>query len=122
MAFQTEYEFILPKGYVDNEGNLHKDGIMRLATAADEILPQKDSRVKQNPSYLAVILLSRVISRLGDIKNITPKTVEELFSSDLTFLQNFYQQINENGSASMSAECPKCEHLFEVENNVLGEH
>ena len=83
MAFQTEFEFTLPKGYVDSEGNLHKSGVMRLATAADEILPQKDARVHQNPAYLIVILLSRVINRLGDITNITPKTIEGLFSAGL---------------------------------------
>lgn len=89
MSFQTEYEFMLPKGYVDSDGNLHKQGIMRLATAADEILPQKDPRVQANPSYLVVIVLSRVISKLGDLTNITPKTIEALFSSDLAFLQDF---------------------------------
>ena len=91
MAFQTEYEFTLPKGFVDSEGNLHKLGVMRLATAADEILPQKDPRVHQNPAYLAVIVLSRVITKLGELNNISPKTVEGLFSSDLAFLQDFYR-------------------------------
>ncbi|MCB0258574.1 MAG: phage tail assembly protein [Calditrichaeota bacterium] len=121
MAFQTEFEFTLPKGYVDSEGNLHKSGVMRLATAADEILPQKDARVHQNPAYLIVILLSRVINRLGDITNITPKTIEGLFSADLAFLQDFYQQINENETPGVAAVCPKCEHKFVVENHQLGE-
>jgi hypothetical protein len=121
MAFKTEYEFTLPKGYVDADGNLHKDGIMRLATAADEILPQKDPRVKQNPAYLVVILLSRVISQIGEINNITPKTVEDLFSSDLAYLQDYYQRINENGSKNINTVCPKCEHPFEVEGSHPGE-
>jgi len=121
MSFQTEYEFMLPKGYVDSDGNLHKQGIMRLATAGDEILPQKDPRVQANPSYLVVIVLSRVISKLGDLTNITPKTIESLFSSDLAFLQNFYHQINENGTTSVKAVCPKCEHEFELEHNGSGE-
>lgn len=121
MAFQTEFEFSLPKGYVDEEGNLHKAGTMRLATAADEILPQKDPRVHQNPAYLVVILLSRVITNLGDIKNVTTKTVEGLFSADLAYLQDFYQRINENGAAVVKAVCPKCEHQFELESSSPGE-
>jgi len=121
MAFETEFEFTLPKGYVDSDGNLHKNGVMKLATAADEILPQKDPRVQQNPAYLVVILLSRVITKLGDLTNITPKTIEGLFSADLAFLQSFYQRINENGLANIKASCPRCEHQFEVEYNGQGE-
>ena len=121
MTFQTEYEFTLPKGYVDSEGNLHKQGIMRLATAADEILPQKDPRVQQNPAYLAAIVLSRVITKMGDLTNITPKTIEGLFSSDLAFLQEFYSRINENGTTTIKAICPECEHEFELEHNGSGE-
>lgn len=122
MALQTEFAFTLPKGYVDDEGNLHKSGVMRLATAADEILPQKDPRVQQNPAYLVVILLSRVIGKMGELTNITPKTIEGLFSADLAFLQDFYQSINRNGTAATKATCPKCEHQFEVERNGhLGE-
>src|SRR3990172_12351183 len=98
MAFQTEFEFALPKGYVDEEGNLHKKGVMRLATAADEILPMKDPRVQSNPAYLTVILLSRVITKLGDLQTINTKTIENLFASDLSFLQDFYRRINENGT------------------------
>jgi hypothetical protein len=120
MALQTEFEFTLPKGYVDEEGNLHKKGVMRLATAADEILPQKDPRVQQNPAYLAVIVLSRVVIKLGDLTNITLKTIEGLFSCDLAFLQDFYQRINMNGSAAVKATCPKCEHQFEMETGTLG--
>lgn len=122
MAFQTEYEFTLPKGYVDPEGNLHKSGMMRLATAADEILPQKDPRVQQNPAYLVVILLSRVVESIGEVKNVTPKTIEDLFSGDLAFLQDFYQRINDSGSAAIATACPKCEHAFEVEPAVPGEY
>ena len=122
MAFETEFEFTLPKGYVDEDGNLYKTGTMRLDTAADEILPQKDPLVQQNPAYLVVILLSRVITKLGEIKNVTTKTVEGLFSADLAYLQDFYQQINETGSATVQTVCPKCEHTFEVELNSLGEY
>lgn len=92
--FQTEYEFTLPKGYVDKEGNLHQKGIMRLATAADEILPLKDPRVERNAAYFVVILLSRVITKLGTVQQINPKTIEELYSEDLNFLEDLYNQIN----------------------------
>lgn len=115
MALQTEFEFTLPKGYIDEEGNLNKTGTMRLATAADEILPMKDPRVKSNPSYLSLIVMSRVIKSLGDIEVITPKVIEELFSGDLMYLQDFYQRINQNGSTAYKVHCPKCEHSFEAE-------
>lgn len=121
MALQTEYEFALPKGYVDEEGNLHKKGIMRLATAADEILPMKDPRVQSNPAYLTVILFSRVITKLGTLESINPKVVENLFASDLSYLQGFYRRINENGTGKIKALCPKCEHQFEMEAELLGE-
>jgi hypothetical protein len=104
MAFQTEFEFTLPKGYVDQEGTLHKTGVMRLATAADEILPQKDPRVQANPAYLVIIVLARVVTRLGDVTNITTKTIEDLFSADLAFLQEFFNGINETGKPPAIAE------------------
>lgn len=115
MVFQTEVEFALPKGYVDEEGNLHRKGTMRLATAADEILPMKDARVQANPAYLAVILLSRVITRLGELQSINPKVIEGLYSADFAYLQNFYRRINEQGNAEVQATCPKCEHAFRLE-------
>lgn len=94
MAFQTEYEFTLPKGYLDNEGVLHKDGVMRLATAADEILPLKDPRVRQNEAYLTIIVLARVITRLGSLPDVNTKVIEGLFASDLSYLQKLYEQYN----------------------------
>lgn len=114
--FQTEYEFKLPKGYVDDDGNLHKKGIMRLATAADEILPLKDPRVQKNPAYLSVILLSRVITKLGDIssESVTHATIEGLFASDLNYLQEFYQKINGEGITAIKTKCPDCGHKFEM--------
>ena len=113
--FQTEYEFTLPKGYADEEGNLHKEGVMRLATAADEILPLKDSRVQQNPAYLTIILLSRVVTKLGDLPAVNPRIIEELFATDLAYLQEFYHKINGGGTTKIKAKCPKCEHEFEVD-------
>jgi hypothetical protein len=101
MVFQTEIEFTLPKGYLDGDGVLHKEGTMRLATAADEILPLKDPRVKQNPAYLAVIVLSRVITRLGALPDVNTKVVEGLFASDLNYLQALYESFNGDGGADM---------------------
>lgn len=121
MAFQTEFNFELPRGYVDENGNLHKNGIMRLATAADEILPMRDQRVQQNPGYLTIILLSRVITKLGDLKAMNTKIIENLFTVDLAYLQDFYQRINEMENPNIRAKCPKCEHEFEVEMNFLEE-
>ncbi len=121
MTFQTEFEFTLPKGHVDEEGNLQKTGIMRLATAADEILPMKDPRVQANPAYLTVILLSRVVTKLGDSQGINPKFIEGLFASDLSFLQDFYKKINWDGTTKIKTECPKCEHSFELEAEPMGE-
>jgi hypothetical protein len=115
MTLQTEFEFALPRGYVDADGNLHKTGIMRLATAADEIYPLKDMRVKANQAYLVIVLLSRVITRLGTLDSITPTVIEKLFSADLAYLQDFYRQINENGTSHLLAKCPECNHSFEVD-------
>jgi hypothetical protein len=121
MLFQTEYEFTLPKGYVDEHGGLHRKGVMRLATAADEIHPMKDPRVQQNPAYLTVILLSRVITKLGDLQSINPAVIEALFSSDLAHLQEFYNRINADGTSGVRAVCPKCGQEFEVMPGDPGE-
>lgn len=121
MSFQTEFDFVLPSGYVDEEGSLHKEGVMRLATAADEILPLKDPRVQGNPAYLSIILLSRVVTRLGNLSSINPRIMEGLFVSDLTYLQDLYQRINQNGSNSIKVVCPKCQHDFDAEVQYRGE-
>jgi hypothetical protein len=118
---QTEYEFILPKGYVDKDGDLHRHGVMRLATAADEILPLKDPRVQSNSAYLVIILLSRVITHLGSLEVINPKVIEGLFASDLNYLQEFYNRINENGTRALKVVCPHCQQSFEIEPERLGE-
>src|SRR6266581_7822845 len=99
--FQTEFEFTLPMGYVDQNGTLHREGVMRLATAADEILPLKDPRVQGNEAYLTVILLSRVIVRLGSVGQVTPKVIEGLFAADLAYLQEFYNRVNRGGPAGV---------------------
>jgi hypothetical protein len=117
---QTEFPFTLPHGYVDADGALHREGIMRKATALDEIEPLKDRRVQSNPGYLVIILLSRVITRLGDLEQITPKVIENLFAGDLTYLQDLYQRINQIGSNHVAVTCPYCEQTFEVEIDGLG--
>ena len=94
MIFQTEVEFTLPKGYLDKDGVLHRDGVMRLATAADEILPLKDARVQQNPAYLTIIVLSRVITRLGSLADVNNRIVESIYASDLNYLQKLYDKLN----------------------------
>jgi hypothetical protein len=115
MAFKTEHEFTLPKGFVDKDGNVHKKGVMRLATAKDEILPLQDYRVQNNRAYLVIILLSRVIEKLGDLKSINPSVIENLYSTDLAYLQDFYRRINEEGTSSVKVKCPACGHDFEVD-------
>ena len=114
-ALQTEFDFTLPKGFVDKDGNLHRKGVMRLATAIDEIAPLRDPRVRQNQAYLTIILLSRVITKLGTVSDVTPATVEGLFSADMAYLQSLYRQINENGTTSITAACPECGHEFDVD-------
>lgn len=122
MAFKTEFEFTLPRGYVDKDGNVHKKGVMRLATAKDEILPLQDYRVQNNRAYLVIILLSRVIETLGTMKSINPSVIESMFSADLAYLQDFYRRINEEGTALVKAKCPECGHQFEVDTGGdLGE-
>jgi hypothetical protein len=116
---RTEHEFTLPLGYLDPEGTLHRDGVMRLATAADELEPLRDPRVQQNPAYLTVILLSRVVTRLGTLELVTPKTVENLFAGDLAHLQDLYNEIN-GGGESIPVTCPSCDHAFEVGRMPVG--
>jgi hypothetical protein len=118
--FQTEIEFTLPLGYLDADGTLHRDGVMRRATAADEILPLKDTRVQQNPAYLIVILLARVITRLGGVEQITPKVIESLYSTDLAHLQALYNDVNRLEQDAAPMTCPKCAHAFQPEPLPLG--
>jgi hypothetical protein len=118
--FQTEYEFTLPMGYLDEDGTLHHQGVMRLATAADEILPLKDPRVQKNPSYLVVILLSRVVTRIEGVQQVSPHTIENLYAADLAYLQDLYNEINRVDGAHVPVTCPQCNHNFEVERASLG--
>jgi len=116
MAFKTEYKFTLPRGFVDAEGKVHKEGTMRLATARDEILPLQDYRVQANRAYLVIILLSRVVTKIGEVSHITVDVIENLFSTDLAFLQEFYRKINEEGGAPKHhVACPKCGHEMDID-------
>lgn len=117
---QTEFPFTLPCGYVDREGTLHREGVMRLATAHDEIAPLRDPRVQANPGYLVVILLARVVTRLGELQQVNPGVVENLFAADLAYLQDLYRRVNEHGSTRLAVTCPHCQGDFEVETAGLG--
>ncbi|MGI8928509.1 MAG: hypothetical protein ACR2H0_03445 [Candidatus Limnocylindrales bacterium] len=112
---RTEFPFLLPRGYVDTTGIVHRDGVMRLATAKDEIVPQRDPRVRENEAYLTVLLLSRVITRLGRLGEVHPGIVENMFASDLAFLQDLYKRINQEGTTQAAVSCPACNHEFTVE-------
>jgi hypothetical protein len=115
MAFKTEYEFVLPLGYVDKDGTVRRRGTMRLATAKDEIIPLQDAKVQKNRSYLIVVLLSRVITKLEGVSSINTGIIEDLFAEDLRYLQNFYQQINRTGSPNIDVRCPHCKEAFQVD-------
>ncbi len=117
---QTEHAFTLPLGYLDKEGNIHREGTMRLATAADEILPLKDPRVQANSAYLVVILMSRVVTSLGQVTHINPKVIEELYAADLAYLQELYNRINRTGKIALRAECPRGAAEFDVDLAAAG--
>jgi hypothetical protein len=114
-TLRTEFPFELPRGYVDGSGAVHRSGVMRLATARDELIPLRDDRVRENPAFLTVVLLGRVITRLGSITSIHAGIVEDLFASDLAFLQDFYRRINTEGHTKAAVTCPDCQHRFTVD-------
>lgn len=114
-ALRTEFAFELPRGYVDDSGTVHRRGTMRLATARDEIMPLRDPRVRDNDAYLTVLLLSRVLTELGTVSEVTPGVVESLYASDLAFLQDLYRRINQEGHTRAAVTCPQCEHEFAVD-------
>lgn len=117
---QTEFEFTLPQGYADDDGTLHREGVMRLATAADEIKPLNDPRVQSNSSYLTIILLSRVVTRLGDLEEVTPHVIENLYVTDLEYLQDLYERVNQRGANAVDTACPSCGEQFEVSVDGAG--
>ena len=113
-GIRTEYPFVLPRGYVDEQGVVHREGVMRLATARDEITTQTDPRVQQNPAYLTVLLLARTVTRLGRVQPDT-LVIENLFASDLAFLQDLYRRINQDGNTEVAVDCPACGNSFAVD-------
>ncbi|MEU7703017.1 hypothetical protein [Streptomyces sp. NPDC039028] len=114
-GLRTEFEFELPRGYVDEAGMVHRHGAMRLATARDELRPQIDLRVKENPAYLSVVLLSQVITRLGGVTDVHAGIVERMYATDVAFLQDFYRRVNSEGHTRAAVTCPHCEGGFEVD-------
>ena len=120
MELKTEYQFVLPRGYVDSDGTLHREGVMRLANAKDEIVPLNDLRVQRNRAYLIIVLLSRVVTSLGTLNEVNTGIIENLFAGDLRFLEEMYNRINED-EASVRVTCPECGHRFEKEFGRLGE-
>ncbi|GKQ39110.1 hypothetical protein [Streptomyces sp. A012304] len=114
-TLRTEFAFELPRGYVDASGTVHRHGVMRLATARDELIPLRDDRVRENSAYLSVVLIARVITRLGTIEDVHAGIVEDLFASDLAFLQDFYRRINAEGHTRAAVTCPSCQEHFAVD-------
>lgn len=105
---QTEFAFTLPRGYVDDRGSLHRQGTMRLATALDEVDPLRDPRVQANQGYLSILLLSRVVTRLGEVSPVSPAVVEQLFSADFAYLQDLFVRVNDLGTSLIETRCPTC--------------
>jgi hypothetical protein len=112
---RMEFEFELPRGFVDGDGVLHSRGTMRLATARDELLPLYDARVQENAAFTTVVLLARVITSLGSVPAITPNVIENMFASDVAFLQDFYRRINAEGHTRAAVTCPECSNRFTID-------
>ncbi|AKG20501.1 hypothetical protein [Calothrix sp. 336/3] len=117
----TEFDFFLPRGLIDEKGNIHRHGVMRLATAKDEIAVSKDRRIQDSTAYTALVMLSRVIVRLGDLSQCSPELLENLFSLDLGYLREFYNRINQQGNIDIPVHCPQCNHRFQTELVLSGE-
>jgi len=118
---ETVYDFTLPKGIVDSEGNVHRKGKMRLATAGDELVATRDPRVLSNPAYLTIVLLSMVIKEIEGMQAITVTSLERLFTADLAFLQDMYQRINDIEMPEIEVVCPKCGEIHKVPINFTRE-
>ncbi|WP_328609376.1 phage tail assembly protein [Amycolatopsis sp. NBC_00345] len=114
-VLRTEYPFALPRGYVDEQGKLHRDGLLRLATAKDELVAQAEPLVRQNPAYLSVYLIMQTVTRLGALPGVDRFVVEHLFASDLAFLQDLYRRVNQQGHTEAEVACPECGHQFLVD-------
>jgi hypothetical protein len=112
---RTEFPFELPRGYVDATGTVHRSGVMRLATGRDELVPLRDDRVRENPAYLSVVLLARVVTRLGTIDDVHAGIIENMFATDVAFLQDLYRRVNQEGHTRAGVTCPSCQHSFAVD-------
>ena len=112
---RTEIPFTLPRGLVDSAGEVHREGMMRLATARDEIEPLRDPEVRRNEAYLSVLLLARTVTRIGEITEVTPSVIEDLFAADFDHLQRLYERVNSDGEAVGVVTCPACAHDFEID-------
>lgn len=122
-VMRTEFAFELPRGYVGPDGTVHRRGVMRLATARDELLPLYDARVQENPAFTTVVLLGRVITSLGSLGSVDGSVIENMFASDVAFLQDFYRRINAEGHTRIAVTCPECSHRFtaDLAGGRLGE-
>jgi hypothetical protein len=114
-SLRTEFPFELPRGYVDASGTVHRSGVMRLATGRDELIPLRDDRVRENPAYLSVVLLARVITRIGSIEDVHAGIIENMFATDVAFLQDLYRRVNQEGHTRAGVTCPSCQHTFAVD-------
>lgn len=121
ISLMAEFDFILPRGLIDSEGQVHRQGRMRLAIARDELIAQKDRRVQKYPDYAELVLLSQVITQLGTLARITPEHLEHLFSLDLAYLREIYNRLNQTGHLYVPTQCPHCDAQFEVELDAPGE-
>lgn len=117
----TQFEFLLPRGLVDSDGAVHRQGVMRLATAKDEMMVERDRATQQDPGYSDLVMLSRVITQLGSLVTVTPTVLENLFTLDLAYLRDFYNRINQTDQAHLATQCPQCNHEFNVELALSGE-
>lgn len=120
-AIATEFDFILPRGLIDSQGTLHRAGTMRLATAKDELVVDKSLQGEDSATYRALLMFSRVIMQLGDLTSVKPEQLEGLFTKDLAYLKAFYNRINQQGTARIPTQCPRCSTPFDVEMSLLGE-
>lgn len=114
-VFQTTFDFVLPRGYVDADGRVHREGTMRLATARDELVPLLDPKVRENDAFLSLVLLARVVTKLGDVPSIDDQVMGGLWATDLAFLQDLYRQINSEGHTLIEVTCPSCSTNFAVD-------
>lgn len=114
-VFQTTFDFVLPRGYVDADGRVHREGTMRLATARDELVPLLDPKVRENDAFLSLVLLARVVTQLGDVPTIDDQVMGGLWATDLAFLQDLYRQINSEGHTLVEVSCPSCSYVFAVD-------